>query len=130
MNVQQKLPALCLITLVTIISGCEKTSTDDPIPTGNNPTPSGHNLTQAGYHIKVVSGNGQSDSIGNVLPNQLVFSLSVNGQPPSSGSVKFETLNCDGNPQYQQHPLLPSAAPGDSLVDFQWMLNATVGLRH
>src|SRR5579863_3170105 len=118
MNLHHSIAAAWLLALIVVLSGCTK-----------------HNFYPnvaaylAGYRIKLVSGGGQSDTTGNILSKELVFSLYVNGQPPTSGYVKFQTVDCDGNFQSTEYPLSTIQAPLDSLEAFQWQLNATVGIQ-
>jgi hypothetical protein len=118
MNLRHSIAAAWLLALIVVLSGCRK-----------------HNFYPnvaaylAGYRIKLVSGGGQSDTTGNILSKELVFSLYVNGQPPTSGYVKFQTVDCDGNFQSTEYPLSTIQAPLDSLEAFQWQLNATVGIQ-
>lgn len=114
MKLHHTIAAACLLTFIAVVSACKK-----------------HNLNpnMAGYHLRLVSGGGQSDTIGDILANQLIFSLYVNGQPPSSGYVKFQTVDCDGNFQSQEYPLSSTQVPYDSLATYSWQLNATVGIQ-
>jgi hypothetical protein len=116
MKLRALLPFLCLLAIFGVVSGCKK----------NAPSLSPN---VAGYHIKLVSGGGQSDTTGNVLANPLVFSLYVNGRPPTSGYVKFQTVDCDGKFQSQEYPLSAIQVPYDTLANYSWQLNATVGVQ-
>ena len=103
-----------LFILLVLIAGCKKHNSIDP--------------AIAGYRITLLQGDGQTASIGDTLPKQLVFKLAKDGQPNFSGYLLIQTFDCDGQPLMVKTPFGQSGFSGyDQVLSFRWKLNATIG---
>src|SRR5882724_4411572 len=66
------------------------------------------------YKITLVSGGGQSDTIGNGLKEYIFFKLTYDDDTLSNGFIRFQVYNCDNNLQSTQIPIGKNA--GNSVL--------------
>ncbi|HLZ87726.1 MAG TPA: hypothetical protein VKQ52_10810, partial [Puia sp.] len=87
-----------------------------------------HSVSPFTFTIKLVSGGGQTDTIGNVLKNQLSFLATQGNGAVRDGYLRFETMTANNTIQYTDYHLQnsPQANP-IPLFNYAWQLNQTVG---
>lgn len=66
-----------------------------------------HTNSVTSYRLELVSGGGQTDTIGKYLPNGLYILPIQNGSPMHRGYIRFETMSCDNTPVDNDITFLP-----------------------
>jgi len=79
------------------------------------------------YKITLVSGGGQSDTIGNGLKEYIFFKLTYDDDTLSNGFIRFQVYNCDNNLQSTQIPIGKNAGNSVLQISYYWRLNSTIG---
>src|SRR5215467_291542 len=85
------------------------------------------NTATSGYKIALVSGGGQSDTIGNTLKEDIVFKSTYNNDTISFGYIRFEVYNCDNILQTAETPIGKTAGFNLLLTIYRWRLNGFTG---
>lgn len=91
--------------------GCSKSN-----DSGNGPHTSNQTIK-----IEIVSGNGQTDTVGEPVPNSVVVKVTENGSPVSNYTVQFQGSGCN-----QNDPEL-AGTQSDGTASFIWWLAGDVG---
>jgi len=71
--------------------------------------------------LELVSGNGQTDTIGNLLAHPIVVKVSVNGTPTSGYSVQFQASGCN------QTDIITTLSQPDGTAVYGWSLASEIG---
>jgi photosystem II stability/assembly factor-like uncharacterized protein len=124
-----------LIALFFIICGlyfsCSKASKFDNVPqntgtkdTSKQSTGTKDTSKQSGtalVKIELLSGGGQTDTIGNPLSNPIIVKVTKNGTPTSGYSVQFQASGCN------QDNIISTFSQPDGTAGYVWSLANDVG---
>src|ERR1700742_399240 len=105
---------LQLLTISVIFFSCSKSSQPSPGPKGDG-------TTDSSIKIEIVSGDNQTDTIGNQLPVQIVVKVTKNGQPLSNYYVGYQGSGCNSD---HMDTWLTGA---DGTVGYRWSLAGDIG---
>ncbi|SDI80560.1 WD40/YVTN/BNR-like repeat-containing protein [Mucilaginibacter gossypii] len=101
---------LLIVVACTVPLGCSKSGS------GNKDI-----LTMGTLKIKLVSGDGQTDTIGNPLTNPIAVQVTANGVPLAGYSIEFKGSGCNlGN-------TVPDISRKDGMAYYTWSLAGNVG---
>ena len=105
----------CLLFAIFLLAvGCKKNH--------STPTP------VTGYKLQLISGGGQTDTIGQYLPNAVSILPMRDDTPMRGGYLRFETMSCDNTPVDDDIAFGDPYSPSDSIiVSYSWQLNQTIG---
>ena len=108
----------CVSFFILSVSSCSKP--EEPV---NNPP--------ADYKIKVISGNGQTDTIGHTLKDSLVFEITKGVDTIKKGYLRLETYNCDNIVSSNEYDLSVFSYMGVPLkLSYPWRLNGISGTQN
>jgi len=92
--------------------GCSKSNNSDNGPKNNTPAP---------VKIEIVSGSGQTDTVGLQLANVIVVKVTQNGSPVSGYNVEFQGSGCN------QDLTINETTQADGTTSYIWRLAGDVG---
>ena len=104
-------PLIPLLLFCLLYMGCSKK--------GNQPTP--QNTTDGPIKITLVSGSGQTDTVGQTLLTPIVIKVTQNGAPVSGYTVQFTGSGCNSD----RADLATTKA--DGTVSYNWSLAGDLG---
>jgi len=106
-NIIATLFVICLIYV-----SCSKTSKSDNGPQKTDTPP---------IKIELVSGGGQTDTIGNPLSSPITVKVTQNGTPMSGYSVQFQASGCN------KDDIISTISQPDGTAGYIWSLSSEVG---
>jgi len=111
-----RLPTPFILLIALLPFSCKKNNASNTTSTSSG-----------AYKITLVSGGGQSDTIGNPLKDYIYFKMTYRNDTVSYGFVKYEVYDCDNNIQSTQVPIGKNNGNDVLQVSYYWILNGTVG---
>jgi len=107
-----KTPVITLAAITLLYFSCSKSNNSD-----NGPK----NITPAPIKIEIVSGSGQTDTIGHPLANSIVVKVTQSGQPLSGYVVQFQGSGCN------KDDITTINTQADGTASFLWWLAGDSG---
>ncbi len=106
------------VWLVLVVGSCFVSCKKDAGSSGNN---------SQGYQIKILSGDSQTDTVGRILIDTLVFEATKYNKMLPAGYVEIYGYDCAGNPQPAVLYPVGARAYSSLYIKYVWMLNGSVG---
>jgi hypothetical protein len=107
-----KNPIAAILTACLLYYSCSKTNEPD-----NGPQNAGDQQVK----IELISGNDQTDTIGNPLRYPIMVKVTQNGLPVTGFSVQFQASGCN------EDQIISTASQPDGTAGYTWSLSGEVG---
>jgi len=101
-----------LAAMTLLYLGCSKSKNSDNGPQNNTPAP---------IKIEIVSGSGQTDTVGLSLASPIVIKVTQNGSPVVGYGVEFQASGCN------RDLVLNAITQADGTAGYLWRLAGDVG---
>ncbi len=103
-----------IVFIILLLSRCSKPD----VPQADTP---------AAFKITLIKGGGQTDTIGKMLKDTLVFELTKGTDTIRNGYLRFETYDCDDKPIIQEFNLQFLRFSYPFRMQYPWKLNGIKG---